>query len=248
MPSFRFALILAFALIAPFALAQQRATTASQVASVAAQAYGNLPMRFEPNVGQTDSQVKFLSHDGGYTLFLTSTEAVLALRSIDLDASVRGRFGRRILGKPTLPVFHTTVIRMRLSGASATSSVSASQQLPGTVNYLIGNDPAKWQTAVPTYSVLSYQEVYPGIDLVYYGKQHQLEYDFVVKPGADPKAIAMEFEGPESLSATETGDIALDSDGKLLLRRPTIYQMSSGCGRMLKEGSCSRDQTELLSR
>src|SRR5204862_3585507 len=80
---------------------------------------------------------------------------------------------------------------MKLVGANRTAKVTGLDELPGKSNYFIGNDPKKWRTDVPTYAKVRYQDVYPGIDLVYYGNQRQIEYDFVVAPGADPKAIAL---------------------------------------------------------
>src|SRR5947207_7339241 len=84
------------------------------------------------------------------------------------------------------------VLQMKLVGANQAAKVTALDELPGKSNYFIGNDPKKWRTDVPTYGKVKYQGVYPGIDLVYYGNQRQLEYDFVVAPGADRKAITLE--------------------------------------------------------
>ena len=80
---------------------------------------------------------------------------------------------------------------MKLVGANQAAKVAALEELPGKSNYFIGNDPKKWRTDVPTYGKVKYEGVYPGVDLVYYGNQRQLEYDFVVAPGADPKAITL---------------------------------------------------------
>ena len=163
------------------------------------ESYGKLPSSFEANQGQTDSKVKFTSRGSGYTLFLTDTEAVLTLRKpdpkIDKADSMVMR-GPLNLGKQT----HTkkteyTTLRMKLDGANAKSSVSGLAELPGKVNYFIGNDPAKWHTNIPTYAKVQYSEVYPGVNLVYYGNQGQLEYDMVVQPGADPNQIKLAFEG-----------------------------------------------------
>ena len=150
--------------------------------------YGSLPLSFEANQGQTDSQVNFLSRGNGYTLFLTSTEAVLALRKPADPAAT----DPKTEPMPTTGKFQEAkesaagVVRMQLIGANSEPRVVGLDELPGKSNYFIGNDPKKWRTNVPRYAKVRYEEVYPGIDLVYYGKQRQLEYDLLVAPGADP--------------------------------------------------------------
>ena len=134
------------------------------------QTFGEFPLTFEANVGQTDSQVRFLSRGPGYTLFLTSSEAVL------------------VTGKDK-----ALVARMKLAGTNPAPQVRGLDELASKSYYFIGNDPAKWQNKVPNYARVRYQDVYPGIDLVYYGNKRQLEYDFVVAPGADPKPIKLSF-------------------------------------------------------
>jgi hypothetical protein len=131
-------------------------------------AYGQLPLHFEPNQGQSDPQVKFLARGLGYTLFLTSTEAVLSLRGAKAEPAAAS----------------AAVLRMKLVGARPEAEVRGVGPLPGQVHYFRGRDPAKWQRHIPTYRQVRYEEVYPGIDLVYYGQQRQLEYDFVVAPEA----------------------------------------------------------------
>jgi hypothetical protein len=147
--------------------------------------YGKLPLSFEVNQGQADPQVKFLSRGHGYSLFLTPAEAVLTLRNDE----------RRMMNdelktpNSSFSIHHSsfTTVRMKLIGANPQPPVAGLEELPGKVNYFIGNDPTKWRTNVPTYTKVKYEDVYPGVDLVYYGNQRQLEYDFVVAPGADPK-------------------------------------------------------------
>jgi hypothetical protein len=103
------------------------------------------------------------------------------------------------------------VVRLKLVGASPKAKVVGLAELPGKSNYFIGNDPKKWRTNVPNYAKVKYEDVYAGVDLVYYGNQQQLEYDFVVAPGGDPRAIRFEIVGavaPVSSPATGDGDIA----------------------------------------
>ncbi|MGD8944401.1 MAG: hypothetical protein PVJ37_14120, partial [Desulfobacterales bacterium] len=148
-------------------------------------AYLNLPLSFEANQGQTDPQVAFLSRGSGYTLFLTDSEAVVALSKSD----------------------SRSVLRMILLGASTGSKATGIGKLPGKSNYFIGNDPRKWHTHIPSYQKVKYPDVYPGVDLVYYGNQRQLEYDFIVAPGADPGRIKLKFDGAQRLHIDKNGDL-----------------------------------------
>ena len=104
------------------------------------------------------------------------------------------------------------------------------EDLPGKSNYFIGNDPTMWRTSVPHYAKVKYEAVYPGIDLVFYGNQRQLEYDFILAPGVDPKKIRLAFQGAEKIAIDETqGDVILYvSGGEIRLRRPHIYQDIDG--------------------
>ena len=187
--------------------------------------FAKLPLSFEANQGQTDGRVKFLSRGQGYSLFLTDREAVLALHKND-PQPVQGRNG-----KPTLPAKFgkTDVVRMELDGASHGLRVIGEEPLPGKSNYFIGSDPAKWRTNVPTYSKVKYTGVYPGIDLVYYGNQQQLEYDFVVAPNADPKQAKLHFAGASKLKLNHDGDLEIIAkDGEIAFHKPIVYQMKDG--------------------
>ena len=167
---------------------------------------GQVPLSFEPNRGQTDAQVKFVAHGVGYGLFLTADEAVLKLRP--------GR--RQDAGG--------TSVRMGLVGARGDAEVRGMEELSGKSNYFIGNDPAKWQRDVPQFARVRYRGVYPGVDLVYYGNQRQLEYDFEVAPGADPGVIQLRFDGSKKLSS-DRGDLVVETGGgNLRLHAPVVYQ------------------------
>ena len=196
-------------------------------------AYGKLPLHFEANQGQTDPQVKFLSRGSGYTLFLTPTEAVLALRKPQENQEKSTARSRRMLNgklrRAARTRMKTTVLRMRLVGASPTPKVSGLEELPGKSNYFIGNDRSKWHSNIPNYARVKYEGIYPGIDMVYYGNQRQLEYDFVVAPGADPGALRMSFQGAEELRLEEDGNLVLKTaGGEVILRAPDIYQEVDG--------------------
>jgi hypothetical protein len=184
-----------------------------------AQAYGQLPMSFELNQGQTDPQVAFLSRGSGYALFLTPTESVLSLQA---PAAVAP-------GIATDQAATDSVLSMQLVGASATPQVVGLNELPGTSNYFIGNDPSQWHTDVPNYGQVEERSVYPGVDLVYYGNQQQLEYNFTVAPGADPGVIRMTFTGAESATLDDQGNLMLQTaGGPVVEQAPVLYQQSGG--------------------
>ena len=178
--------------------------------SEAAAKYGQIPLAFEANQGQTDAQVRFLAHGEGYGLFLTSDAAIIQLQA-QADRSVT-----------------PTAIRMQFLGANRAASILGAERQPGVANYFIGNDPRKWHTGVPTYGKVNYGEIFPGIDLVFYGNQRQLEYDFVIKPGADPAHIAWSIEGA-SPHLDKDGSMELDTTAApVRLLKPMAYQMIDG--------------------
>ena len=183
--------------------------------------YGQIPLHFEANQGQTDSEVKFLSRGKGYTLFLTPTEAVLSLRkSMKVDKEIIPSADE--VGDPGT---RTSTVRMKLIGADRDPKITGLEELPGRANYFIGSDPTKWRTDVPLYAKVKYKGVYPGIDLVYYGNQRQLEYDFVVAPGADPDVIRLEFEGSDHIRIDVSGDLVLKTAAEeIRMRKPLVYQ------------------------
>jgi hypothetical protein len=107
--------------------------------------------------------------------------------------------------------------------------VSELEELPGKANYFIGKDPTHWRTNVPTYAKVHYRDVYPGIDLLYYGNQRQLEYDFVLAPGADPKTIVLGLKGAERLEIDAHGSLVLYAGGDSVRpHKPVVYQERDG--------------------
>ena len=183
--------------------------------------YGQLPLSFEANVGQTDSQVDFISRGSGYTLFLTPREAVLALRTASASPMTAAAQKDHEIA--------TAVVRMKLVGSETKPRVTPQEELPGKVNYFIGNDLIRWRTGISTYAKVAYENVYPGVDLVYYGNQRQLEYDFVVHPGTDPEIIALSFEGGDRLKVDGEGELVLQAgDSEIRQRKPFIYQEVDG--------------------
>jgi Beta-propeller repeat len=192
--------------------------------------YGKLPLCFEANHGQTDSKVKFLSRGRGYSLYLTGKEAVIALKkTAPRSPEVNGLPGRGLVEKQKAGAAQGTLVKMELAGANAAPRVLGAEELPGRANYFIGNDPAKWLTNVPTYAKVKYEGVYPGVDLVYYGNQGQLEYDFVVAPGVDPNEIRLKFGGSGKLRLDEKGDLLIGTgDEKVRFEKPVVYQEVRG--------------------
>jgi hypothetical protein len=191
-------------------------------------ALDQLPLRFEPNQGQTDARVKFIARGAGYGLFLTSDQAVLSLSSGRLSLGPAAAGSGKV---------RNAVVSMQLAGANPAAAVNGGDPLPGTSNYFIGNDPAKWHRDIPQFARVRYENVYPGVDLVYYGNQGNLEYDFEVAPGADPANIALQFgalkTGPQKTGLKtpkldRRGDlIVATSGGEIRLKAPRIYQSSA---------------------
>lgn len=177
--------------------------------------YGQLPLAFERNEGQTSDQVQFLTHGAGYELFLTPQESVFVLRS--------GQASRKRSTEPA------AVLRMNLRGANPQPSLIGQERLPGRSNYLHGRDPRTWHTDIPTYRLVREQQVYPGIDLVYYGNQGQLEYDFAIAPQVDPRVIRFGISGAEKLSISAQGDLLVGvAGGSVRFHQPVAYQRNGG--------------------
>ncbi|HKG61452.1 MAG TPA: SBBP repeat-containing protein [Pyrinomonadaceae bacterium] len=164
-----------------------------------AEAFGRLPLSFELNQGQADPRVKFLARGQGYGIFLTDNGAAFSING--------------------------SALHMRFQDAANSPRVTGVDQLPGKVNYLIGNKSSAWRTNIPTYERVRYGHIYPGVDLVYYGNQRQLEYDFVIAPGASFKQIRLAFDGAGKLKLNRSGDLILKSGAlTITLLRPKAYQ------------------------
>jgi len=193
--------------------------------------YGKLPLSFEANNGQTDAQVKFLSRGSGYGLFLTNNEAVMAVAKPAKMSPAEAAAQRKPIEKSGARVrrVQSAVLRMKLVGANSGAKVTGQDQLPGKVNYFIGNDPERWRTNMETFAKVRYEQVYSGIDLVYYGNQRQLEYDFVVAPGADPTRIRLGFRGAKKMRVDAYGDLLVETiGGPVRWNKPVVYQEVGG--------------------
>jgi len=215
-------------------------------------AYGNLTLSFELNQGQTDAGVRFLSRGMGYALFLTGSETVLFLRQptppdfgklptprTSAIAALTENIGTQ---QHSQSAAHSVVLHSRLVAANPQAKILPMEDLPGKSNYFIGKDPKMWHTDVPTYAKIKYQDVYPGVDLVYYGNQGRLEFDFIVKPGGDPKKIGLAIadlsSAPRNRAAIEDSSaLRIDPDGDLVVttqagevryQKPVAYQLAAG--------------------
>lgn len=197
---------------------------------------GAIPLAFEANQGQTDPQVKYMARGKGYTVFLTANDTVFALQSSAMDSSAKAAAphlnGKQPFGKtrPTPAAKDVTAaIRMRLMGGNAHAQITASNQLPGVTNYYIGGDQSNWHTGVKLYAGVSYQNVYPGINMAFHGEQRQLEFDFMVEPGANPSPINLGFSGARKIATDASGNLLLSSaSGDVVLHKPVAYQEKNG--------------------
>ncbi|HBB89244.1 MAG TPA: hypothetical protein DC047_16695, partial [Blastocatellia bacterium] len=174
----------------------------------AKEAYGVMPLSFEANSGPTNRKVKFLARGQGYGLFLTATGPVISLTK---NSAKKTASGTSLIAEENEPSTDIAVVSWEMVSANKSPRISGVDALPGKANYFRGNDPSQWRTNVPTYARVRYSNVYPGIDVIYYGNQRQLEYDFIVAPGKDPNRIKLSFKG---------ADAALDAQGNLVLRTP----------------------------
>jgi len=192
-------------------------------------AFGNLPLSFEPNIGQSDPAVRFIAHASGTTFYLTRSEVI------------SGQF------------------RIKLTGRNPAREIAGVVRVAGKSNYFIGNDPAKWKTDVPQFARVKYAQLYQGVDLIFHGNQRQLEYDFVVAPGSDPRCIRFAFEGASRVEIGKEGELLVTSKSGNQIRQhsPVIYQEVDGArrkvagGYVIKKGSrevgfkvsaCDRDR------
>ena len=188
----------------------------------------SVPLSFEPNQGQAASTVQFVSRGSGYALFLAPGTVVLNLeRQQPASAAATGQ---------TSEAAPVDTLRMSLIGANAQADAVGLVPQPGVVSYFIGNDPKKWRSGIPTFGKVNYAQIYPGVDVVFYGNQRQLEYDFVVAPGADPSRIAWRIDGARA-SVDAEGNLALNApNGPASFKKPVLYQMD-GNRKISVEGS-----------
>ena len=209
--------ILATLWMAPVAIAVIKKPSIAPVRKPEAQGLQRIsaisPLRFEPNVGQAGPGVRYIARGAAYLLLLTGREALMVLPS-DSSISIRK---------------DPSWVRMKLVGAARASASQSETPLPSVSHYYIGDDPKQWRTNVPNYARVKFDQVYPGIDLVYYGNQQRLEYDFVLHPGAEANQIRLAYSGADSMRVDSDGDLILNVQGKeIRQRRPMVYQEIGG--------------------
>ncbi|HEX3203848.1 MAG TPA: SBBP repeat-containing protein, partial [Nitrospiraceae bacterium] len=188
-------------------------------------------LRFERNDGQADSRVRFLSRGRNYTLFLTADEAVFAIA----DAAP----------VPQADQSRAHVLRIQFVDGSSAAGVRGLDPLPGTSHYLVGADPSKWQTDVPNFGRVLIEDLYPGVNVVYYGHDDRLEYDLILAAGADPARIGFHFGGARSLRLDGDGTLVADAgEGRVRLEKPVIYQEEPGGRRLVAGGYVLRGNGE----
>jgi hypothetical protein len=192
----------------------------------AAAAVGGLPFYFEENRGQADDPAQFIARGRNYQFLLSPAGAQVVLCKTTATTPATS-FGPGTLAAPG--GVSTRAVRMQFAGADAHARICGDGALPGKINYLIGGDAAQWHTGVATFSKVRVEDIYPGVNLVYYGSQRQLEYDFTVAPGADPDVIAIHFDGADKIFVNENGELVLTL-GKDEIRQPApvIYQITIG--------------------
>ena len=212
----------------PIALARARS----------AATYRSLPLTFEPNEGQAARTVQYLARGKGYALLLASNAAWLALGQPPEPPSVAAPQGIALLpaslGTLRNPPSaleaergseqRASWVKIELTGARPGARIFGIDKIASTSNYFVGSN-APWRTRIPNYAKVEYQAVYPGVDLIYYGNQGQLECDFVVAPGADPGAIHLRIDGASSIKVDERGDLELKiAGGVVRFEHPRVYQ------------------------
>jgi Calx-beta domain/Bacterial Ig-like domain (group 3)/MBG domain/Beta-propeller repeat len=200
---------------------QEQAEADAIAKSRLSESYGRLPLHFESNKGQTDGRAHFISRGNGYNLFLTPTESVLQLR----------RPSRRVpCDRNRMQAFcveDSVVLRSLLLNSNESAKAEGLDELPGKTNYFVGKEPDEWVVNVSNYARVTYSDVYPGIDVIYYGNQRQLEHDFIIAPGSDPQDIAIRFLGAEGIRLDANGDLIIHTAlGDVKQKRPVIYQES----------------------
>ena len=204
------------------------ASSRSQTVAASRTVDFSLPIAFEPNLGQTADQVKFLSRAKGYRLFITEDEAVIALNGETTPHRRGQRPSSAMLEQPH-------AIHIKLLGANHAQQIDARDQLPGRVNYLIGSDSAQWHSGVPLYRAVTQHGVWPGIDLVYYGdSERQIESDFVIAPNANPQSIQLAIDGSDNLTLDHDGNLQIAAGRRsVTLLKPRIYQRLDGSDRSI---------------
>ncbi len=189
---------------------------ARQLKKSAADIYRRLPIKFEPNVGQFDNDVRFAARASGFGLFISNTDAVLAMH-------------KQQASKDNSNTPSNTQVKLRFEGANREAEVRGEEELPSKSFYFIGNDSSKWHSNVPHYAKVRQKEIYKGIDVIYYGVNGSIEYDLELKPGASVEQVRIACEGARNIRTDEQGNLLIaTTNGTLQQSRPLIYQTING--------------------
>ncbi len=197
-------------------------------ASAASSTSFNRPLVFEPNHGQFAPEVQWMGRGPAYQIFIANDGATFALWE-NVKPEQRTASARRSQ-MPEAPMAHLSTMRMTLNGSRRWEATGL-ESTGGFSNYLVGGDSKRWRTGIPQYGRVKVSAVYPGIDVVFHGANNDLEYDFVVAPGADPAQIRLSFSGADGLQIDEhTGDLVTITPRGVELRmhRPQVYQEIGG--------------------
>jgi Beta-propeller repeat len=216
------AIVLCSAALSPSLLA------AAPNAASSASGHFDRPVVFEPNLGQAPSQFSWTARGAGYEVYLSGSGASIVLAEpvavspANAIPSIPGRASDGIAASRTARL---TLVGMNLGGSHAWSHVQGLEPTGGVSNYMVGQDSKNWHSGIPQYGRLQVKDVYDGIDLVFYGHGHDLEYDFVVKPGGDPNQIRLTFDGAMRVDE-KTGDLVIKTRTGSEMRhvRPRVYQ------------------------
>jgi hypothetical protein len=195
-----------------------------------------LPLYFEVNRGQVDSSVRYLSRSGRYSLFLTDDAAVFSMIGGEFHKGPMPKgFPYKADGNTNLT---ESAVRVRMVGANPHPEVEGLERLPGRVNYLIGGEQKNWHRDIPTYGRVRFHDVYPGVDVVYYGTPSELEYDLIAAPGADTSKIKFAIEGPAKTTQTASGDIVIETtSGVIKIGKPQNYQQNADGSKLGRAGA-----------
>ncbi len=210
------------------------AGTPNPIAKPGLTGFGSQPIRFEENLGQAGGQARFVARGPAYYFSLTATEATVSLRKFDSRGG-SGYFQNDRARSTRTGGFRS--MRLQFVGANPGAAVTGEGALPGRVNYFIGNDATQWRAGASLFTRVRVVDLYPGINLVHYGNQQHLEYDFEVAPGAEPSVIAIRFEGADCITISADGDLVLSlGDDEIRQPKPVVYQ-TIGDRRKVIEGT-----------
>ncbi len=188
------------------------------------ESYGKLPLIFEQNQGQLNSDIKYIHRGSGQNLFFTQEGVIFSVSSKSNNK--------------------TQNIKMHLVESNKNAKVTAIDEQVTKTNYFMGNDASKWKTNISNFAKVKYESIYEGIDLLFYGNQSQLEYDLVLAPKVDPKQIQIAFDGAKSLSTNKNGDLIINTEvAELIQHKPIIYQVIDGEKRFIDGAFNIKDKT-----